>query len=247
MACSPPDSSVHGIFQARILKWVASSFSKGSSQPRDRTRVSCIAGKFFATEPPVALKRELTNISGTNISIVVSGDPTHVGHPQSSHMWKLVFTSTALYDQDDAVYEMTLLRFVWERFCFLLSTSDFPGGSDGKSVCLQWGRPGFDPWAGKIPWRRKWQPTPVLLPWKSHGRRSHGHRLQFMASQRVGHNLATSLSLSSTSLPAFLFLSDSILNFNKANYVLWVHLMTYVIYVQILFINFLQLKKSESI
>ena len=33
-------------------------------------------------------------------------------------------------------------------------------------------RPGFDPWVGKIPWRRKWQPTPVLLPGESHGRRS---------------------------------------------------------------------------
>ena len=49
---------------------------------------------------------------------------------------------------------------------------DFPGGSDGKSICLQCGRPGFDPWVGKIPWRRKWQPTPVLLPGKSHGQRS---------------------------------------------------------------------------
>ena len=38
--CSPPDSSVHGILQARILKWVAISFSRGSSWPRDRTRVS---------------------------------------------------------------------------------------------------------------------------------------------------------------------------------------------------------------
>ena len=40
------------------------------------------------------------------------------------------------------------------------------------SVCLQWGRPGFDPWVRKIPLRRKWQPTPVLLPRKSHGLRS---------------------------------------------------------------------------
>ena len=39
---SPPSSSVHGIFQARILEWVAISFSWGSSQPRDRTHVSCI-------------------------------------------------------------------------------------------------------------------------------------------------------------------------------------------------------------
>ena len=36
-----------GIFQARVLEWVAMSFSRGSSQPRDRTQVSCIAGGFF--------------------------------------------------------------------------------------------------------------------------------------------------------------------------------------------------------
>ena len=36
---------------------------------------------------------------------------------------------------------------------------------------LQYGRPGFDPWVGKIPWRRRWQPTPVFLPGKFHGRR----------------------------------------------------------------------------
>ena len=37
---------------------------------------------------------------------------------------------------------------------------------------LQCGRPGFDPWSGRAPWRRKWQPTPVFLPGKSHGQRS---------------------------------------------------------------------------
>ena len=41
-----------------------------------------------------------------------------------------------------------------------------------QSICLQCGRPGFDPWVGKIPWRRKWQPTPVFLPGESHGWRS---------------------------------------------------------------------------
>jgi len=50
---------------------------------------------------------------------------------------------------------------------------DFPGGSDGKvSVYNEGDRPRFDPWVGKIPWRRKWQSTPVLLPGKSHGQRS---------------------------------------------------------------------------
>ena len=41
--CSPPGSSVHGIFQARMLEWVAISFSEGSSRPRDRTCISCVS------------------------------------------------------------------------------------------------------------------------------------------------------------------------------------------------------------
>ena len=43
MNCSPPGPSVHGIFQARILEWVAISYSRGSSQPRDWTLSSCIS------------------------------------------------------------------------------------------------------------------------------------------------------------------------------------------------------------
>ena len=39
-------------------------------------------------------------------------------------------------------------------------------------ICLQCKKPRFDPWVRKIPWRRKWQPTPVSLPGKSHGQRS---------------------------------------------------------------------------
>ena len=75
---------------------------------------------------------------------------------------------------------------IWDFFLFAWSTSfriclqnesGFPGGSDCKasacgSICLQCRTPGFDPWFGKIPWRRKWQPTPVLLPGKFHGPRS---------------------------------------------------------------------------
>ena len=47
MDCSLAGSSVHGIFQARILEWVAISFSRGSSPPRDRTQVFHIAGRLF--------------------------------------------------------------------------------------------------------------------------------------------------------------------------------------------------------
>ena len=44
--------SVHGILQARIQDWLAIPFSRGSSQPRNQTWISCIAGRFFTSEPP---------------------------------------------------------------------------------------------------------------------------------------------------------------------------------------------------
>ena len=47
----------------------------------------------------------------------------------------------------------------------------YPDGSDGKVSAYNAGRPRFNPWV-KTPWRREWQPTPVLLPGKSHGWRS---------------------------------------------------------------------------
>ena len=48
--CSLPGSSIHGILQARILEWVAISFSRGSSQPRNQTQVSHIAGRHFTLQ-----------------------------------------------------------------------------------------------------------------------------------------------------------------------------------------------------
>ena len=54
MGCSLPGSSVHGIFQAIVLEWIAISFSKGSSQPRDRTQVSRIVDTHFTIWANVA-------------------------------------------------------------------------------------------------------------------------------------------------------------------------------------------------
>ena len=48
----------------------------------------------------------------------------------------------------------------------------FPGGTSGKESTCQCRRCKFDPWFGKIPWRRAWQPTPVFLPGESDGQRS---------------------------------------------------------------------------
>ena len=74
-----------------------------------------------------------------------------------------------------------------------LQKRHFPSGISGKESAHQSRRPnrcGFDPWVGKIPWKRKWKPTPAFLPGESHGQRSlagyspRGHK-------KVRHNLAT--------------------------------------------------------
>ena len=52
---------------------------------------------------------------------------------------------------------------------------DIPGGGSGKETtcqCRRCKRRGFDPWVGKIPWRKAWQPTPVFLPGESHEQRA---------------------------------------------------------------------------
>ena len=49
---------------------------------------------------------------------------------------------------------------------------DFPGDASGEETACRSRRRRFQPWAGKIPWRRAWQPTPVFLPGESHGQRN---------------------------------------------------------------------------
>ena len=107
MDCSPPGYSVYGIFQARILEWVA---------------ISCF--------------REIFLTLGSN--------------PLLLHL---------LYQQEDSPHNLL----------------GFPGGSSGKvpaCQCRRCKRLRFDPWVRKFPWIRKWQPTPVFLPGKSHRQRS---------------------------------------------------------------------------
>ena len=68
-------------------------------------------------------------------------------------------------------HEVTGLDAMILVFWMLNFKPRFPRGSDAR-VCLQCGRPKFNPWVGMIPWRRKWHPTPVFLSGKSHGQRS---------------------------------------------------------------------------
>ena len=63
----PMDYTVHGILQARIVEWVAFPFSRGSSQPRDQTQVSCIAGGFFTTSTTWEARLEYINNSHNSV------------------------------------------------------------------------------------------------------------------------------------------------------------------------------------
>ena len=74
------------------------------------------------------------------------------------------------------------------------------------SICLQCGRAVFNPWVRKIPWRRKWQPTPVPLPGKSHGRMSVVDYSP--CGRRVGHNWVTFTSLHFTCLGNNVLIAD---------------------------------------
>ena len=80
---------------------------------------------------------------------------------------------------------------LWRKW-FYLRTLAMPGGASGKEPACQYRshkRRGFDPWVGKIPWRRTRQPTPVFLPGESSWT-AEPDGLRSVGSQRVGHNWA---------------------------------------------------------
>ena len=77
--------------------------------------------------------------------------------------------------------KLHILKYPWVR--------GFPYSSDGKESA-QCGKPGFNPYVGKIPWRRAWQSTPVFLPGESPWTGEPGG-LQSVGLQKVGHDTAT--------------------------------------------------------
>ena len=86
--CSPPGFSVHGILQARILEWVAFSFSRRSSQPRDWTQVSYIAGirfNLWATREATDKPENLTNYRFPGLNLELS----------SLRLWTHVYISVS--------------------------------------------------------------------------------------------------------------------------------------------------------
>ena len=81
MDFSPQGSTVHGILQARILEWVATPFSRGSSQPRDQTHVSCLLN-WQAGSLPLALSGQPLNVH-ILVKICAHTGVTEMQHPGS--------------------------------------------------------------------------------------------------------------------------------------------------------------------
>ena len=105
--CSLPVSSVHGIFQARVLEWAAISFSRGSSRPRDRTPVSLIVGRYFtilATRDALCRTEVYIvtfHLHGCGFCFIVS--------------WGFLFTKRNLsVMSEDVIFQRT--RLTWKSF-----------------------------------------------------------------------------------------------------------------------------------
>ena len=117
MDCSPPGSSVHGISQARILEWVAISFSTGSSWPRDGTHFFCV-GRWIVTAPPgkpsldtvrtllsICLSKQKISLWGQVMRTWKPGVLQSMGAQRVGHDWATELTWTEL---NEAVGRRTL-------------------------------------------------------------------------------------------------------------------------------------------
>ena len=155
MDCSLSGSSVHGIFQARILEWVAIPSPGDLPDPGIEPESPALAHVFFTTESP----EKLIFHSGCFNKIP---DDLAASSPRTAGAGSSKLHSLHMHCVRDA--------FFW-HFC-LAGSWGFPGGKESACHCRKHKRFGFDPWVRKIPSRRKWQPTSVFLPGESHRQRS---------------------------------------------------------------------------
>ena len=114
--CSPPGSSVPGILQARILEWVAFPFSRGSSQPRDQTQVSCIAGDSLPAElsrKPLWVPRETLNylrekkVLLQSMCLFLQYEDFHQANFKGPIVYKLTYNIFWIFNTIMSWYEVT--------------------------------------------------------------------------------------------------------------------------------------------
>ena len=121
---------------------------------------------FFWKDSSQLLEKNRDGIKTVNLKMrFLDGQHQHyLGTCSKCKMWDLTWPT-----------EWEILRGGSQNYMTTTIIRGFPGGTSGKEPTCQHKRCkrlGFDPWVGKIRWRRAWQPTPVFLPGESHGQRS---------------------------------------------------------------------------
>ena len=173
MDCSPPGSSVHGILQARILEWVAISFSREFSWPRDRTSISCVSRLILYYCVTWEGYVYSSNHSNIQLAITITFSyhlcrirfrtlQPHVFIPMPSPVLPMSCCSSSSIDSSHKIIAFFSLTFIMK----------FPGGSAVQNPPTNARDTGSILGSGRSPWKRKWQPSPVFLLGKSHGWRS---------------------------------------------------------------------------
>ena len=83
-----------------------------------------------------------------------------------------MFTAGKILEPKTLVVVLVVVVIIALFIMLIIFLIGLPWWLRGETICLECRRPGFSPWVGKMPWRRKWLPTPVFLPGESHGLRS---------------------------------------------------------------------------
>ena len=133
--CKPLDYAVHGILQPRVLEWVAIPSSRGSSQPRDRTQVYCIAGRFFtswatreALGPSTPINHQCS--SWPNLPLWEAWGSERQGqnlviHPGITVWWLVFVLADSLATSDISHWTYHPASFSTAHICFLALTLNF--------------------------------------------------------------------------------------------------------------------------
>ena len=172
MDCSLPGSSVPGILQARTLDWIVMP----SSIPTQEWKLHLLRSLALVLAPSGKPCSDLDLIKkgiGHLGSSAGKESACNAGNPGSIPAW-----GRSPGEGIDYPLQYSLASLVAPLV---------------KKIHPQCGRAGFDPWVGKIPWRRVWQPTPVFLPGGCPWTDEPGG-LQSMGLQRIGHNWVTKQS-----------------------------------------------------
>ena len=175
--CSLPGSPVHGISQARVLEWLAIPFSRGSSQSRDRTQLSCMAGRFFTiwaskdeeqSEPRRATQaRRLQHKVGVNCCLLASWkEVSFYGIIQISFQ----SFNSILLEEAEAYFCPIWVLTSFQEFAEL--QVGFPRSSVGKEYACNAGDLGLIPGSGRSPGEGTGNPLQYSCLEHPHGQRS---------------------------------------------------------------------------